>query len=58
MARGSQGPDLKPSHTDHILMTQWARAENNKEEREFKLRRADPRLKGRVPYRRVASTVG
>lgn len=62
VARGGQGPDLKPSHTDHILMTQGARAQNNKKEREFKLRHADhgyhARLKGRVPYKRVASTVG
>lgn len=37
VARGGQGPDLKPPHTDHILMTQGAEEQGNRGEKVLEL---------------------
>ena len=37
VARGGQSPDLKPSHTNHILMTQGTEEGGNSGEKALKL---------------------
>lgn len=38
VARGGQSPDLKPSHTNHILMTQGTEEQGNRGEKVLELR--------------------
>lgn len=40
VARGGQSPDLKPSHANHILMTQRTEEQHNRGEKVLELKAA------------------
>lgn len=51
VARGGQSPDLKPSHANHILMTQGTEKQDNKGEKVLELMAAMLALSNRRPKR-------